>query len=268
MGIKASARSQRHGWVGRRGQDAPLCRVSNKGAKCLGKDDGIPLDDINAVMPDGSGGLWLGGSTALVRWRHGRVTETYPVKAPVSSLARTPDGALWVGLMSGGPGRGLQRLSDGVLSTFLTPHFDGSGVDVTSLMVDRDANLWAGTDASGVLRIHGDAVERYRQADGLSGDSVWALFEDREGLVWAGTTSGLDSFREPRVVTFSAVQGLGRTWRRASWPAGTARSGFPTTVRSTASAMGRSRPSAGTRVFRASRSPPCWKTAPATCGWE
>ena len=63
---------------------------------------------------------------------------------------------------------------------------------------------------SGVVRIHGDAVERYRQTDGLSGDSVWALSEDREGIVWAGTTSGIDSFRDPRVVTFSAVQGLGK----------------------------------------------------------
>ena len=162
------------------------------------------------MLPDGSGGLWLGGSTALVRWNRGGVSETYPVKASVSSLARTPDGTLWVGLFEEGPGLGLQQLRDGVLKTFVTPHFDGSTVSVTSLMVDRDGNLWVGTDAGGVVRIHGDAVERYRQTDGLSGDSVWALFEDREGIVWAGTTSGIDSFRDPRVVTFSAAQGLGK----------------------------------------------------------
>ena len=197
-------------WVGLRGQDAPLCNVSDHGVKCFGKNDGIPSSDINAVMPDGSGGLWLGGSTALVHWRRGGVSETYPVKAPISSLARTPGGTLWVGLLEEGPGLGLQQLSDGVLKTFVTRDFDGSKVSVTSLMVDRDGNLWVGTDARGVVRIHGDAVERYRQTDGLSGDSVWDLFEDREGIVWAGTTSGIDSFRDPRVVTFSAVQGLGK----------------------------------------------------------
>ena len=197
-------------WVGLRGQDAPLCNASDRGVKCFGKNDGIQLSDINAVMPDGGGGLWLGGSTALVHWRRGGVSETYPVKAPVSSLGRTPDGTLWVGLLEEGPGLGLQQLSDGVLKTFVTPHFDGSTVSVTSLMVDRDGSLWAGTDAAGVVRIRGGAVERYRQTDGLSGDSVWALFEDREGIVWAGTTSGIDSFRDPRVVTYSAVQGLGK----------------------------------------------------------
>ena len=197
-------------WVGLRGQDAPLCNVSDRGVKCFGKDDGVPLTDINAVVLDGSGGLWLGGSTALVHWRRGGVAETYPVKAAISSLALTPGGTLWVGLLQEGAGLGLQQLSGGVLRTFVTPHFDGSQFGVTSLMADRDGNLWVGTEAQGVVRIHGDAVERYRQTDGLSGDSVWALFEDREGIVWAGTTSGLDSFRDPRVVTFSAVQGLGK----------------------------------------------------------
>ena len=196
-------------WVGLRREDAPLCSASDHGVKCFGKNDGLPLSEINAVLPDGSGGLWLGGSTALVRWNRGGVSETYPVKAFISSLARKPDGTLWVGLFEEGPGLGLQQLRDGVLKTFATPHFDGSIVSVTSLMVDRDGNLWVGTDAGGVLR-SGDAVERYRQTDGLSGDSVWALFEDREGIVWAGTTSGIDSFRDPRVVTFSAVHGLGK----------------------------------------------------------
>ena len=47
------------------------------------------------------------------------------------------------------------------------------------------------------------------QTDGLSSDSVLALFEDREGIVWAVTTNGVDSFRDPRVTTFSAREGLG-----------------------------------------------------------
>ena len=197
-------------WVGRRLQDEPLCNVRGSQVKCFGKQDGIPLSDVFAVLADGGGGLWLGGSNSLVHWRGRRVLEAYPVEAPVSSLARTPGGTLWVGLVEGGPGRGLLALRDGVLKTFVSEHLDGGELGVTSLMVDRDGSLWVATDAIGVLRLQAGAVERYRQPDGLSGDSVWALFEDREGIVWAGTTNGLDSFRDPRVVTYSAAQGLGK----------------------------------------------------------
>ena len=68
-------------------------------------------------------------------------------------------------------------------------------------------------------------MEHYDHTNGLSGDSVYALFEDREGIVWAGTTSGVDSFRDPPVVTFSQVEGLGEIYQRASWPAEMARYG-------------------------------------------
>ena len=60
----------------------------------------------------------------------------------------------------------------------------------------------------------------------------------------------------------------GRTRRQGFWPAGTARSGLQTTARSTASPTAASRPFARALVFRVTKSLPCSKTAPATCGWE
>jgi len=197
-------------WVGLRGSDAPLCNVTEHDRKCFGKNDGIPIPAINAILADGSGGLWLGGSTALVHWHRRGVSETYPIKATVTSLAATHDGTLWVGILDQGPGLGLQQFKEGALKPFVTRTFDGSSISVTRLMVDRDGNLWVGTDAKGVFRIYGGAVEHYGHTEGLSGDSVWALLEDREGIVWSGSTSGIDSFRDPRVVTFSATEGLGK----------------------------------------------------------
>ncbi len=96
------------------------------------------------------------------------------------------------------------------MKPFVTPTFDGSKLSVTSLMFDRGGNLWVGTDAKGLFHIYGNTVEHYGHTEGLSGDSVWTLFEDREGIVWVGTTNGIDSFRDPRVTTFSALQGLGK----------------------------------------------------------
>lgn len=195
-------------WVGLRGSEAPLCRIRDGAVKCFGKAEGIPIAAINAVLPDGKGGYWLGGQTDLVHWQQSGVSETYPVKAMITSLALAADGTLWVGMLE--EGAGLAQLKEGAVRPFVTPTFDGSKPSVTSLLLDRDGNLWVSTDEKGIFRIHGNSVEHYTHTEGLSGDSAWDLFEDREGIVWAGTTSGVDGFRDPSVVTFSAVEGLGK----------------------------------------------------------
>jgi signal transduction histidine kinase/ligand-binding sensor domain-containing protein len=195
-------------WVGRRAADGPLCHVINAAVKCFGKADGIPISNVDAVLDDGNGGLWLGGEGELVHWHAGR-SEMYKLgKYDIFSLARGQEGSLWVGILA--EGLGLERLKDGVVKPFVTPTFDGNKLSVTSTLFDHDGNLWVGTDAKGLFRIHGNTVEHYTHTEGLSGDSVWALFEDQEGIVWVGTTSGIDSFRDPVVTTFSALQGLGK----------------------------------------------------------
>ena len=198
-------------WVAtHRGSYQPLCHVTQRSVMCFGKNDGIPISHVNSVLADGQGGFWLGGETDLVHWHQGGISKVYPVKSGVTGLARTTDGTVWVGIGEDGPGRGLELLKDGVLQPFATSTFDGSKLSVTSLIFDHDGNLWVGTDSKGLFRIHGNTVEHYGHTEGLSGDSVWALLEDREGIIWAGTTSGIDSFRDPRVTTFSSVEGLGK----------------------------------------------------------
>ena len=206
-------------WAVRGGQsisDAPLCHVTGSAVKCFGKADGIPISPVNSILADGKSGFWLGGQTSLVHWHDG-VSETYPIEglksnvgqSGIAGLARTPDGTLWVGILLAGPGRGLGRLTDGVFHPFVKPGFDGSKLAVHSMIVDRDGNLWIGTSNQGLFRVRGNVVDHYGQKDGLSSDNVAAVFEDREGIVWAATPDGIDKFRDPRVTSFTAVEGLG-----------------------------------------------------------
>ncbi len=187
-----------------RAPDAPLCRVTDRAFQCFGKADGIPISDIESILADGEGGFWLGGQTALVHWHRGNNSEMYRSEG-IQSLARGPDGSLWLGISEG---HGLEQFKAGAAKPFVTTPLDGSSVDIGTLMFDRDGNLWVGTTGKGLFRVHGNAVDHYDHTNGLSGDSVWALFEDREGMVWAGTTSGIDSFRDPRVATYSPTEGL------------------------------------------------------------
>ena len=198
------------------GSDAPLCRITGGAIKCFGKSDGLPISPVDSLLADGKGGFWLGGQTTLVHWHDG-VSETYPIEAlnsnggqvGISGLARDRDGDLWVGILAEGRGLGLCRLIGGIVKPFVTPTFDGSKVVVNAMIFDHDGNLWVGTAGKGIFRIQGSVVDHYQGTDGLSSDTVLALFEDREGIVWSVTTNGLDSFRDPSVSTFSAREGLG-----------------------------------------------------------
>ncbi|MFZ0705411.1 MAG: two-component regulator propeller domain-containing protein [Candidatus Korobacteraceae bacterium] len=207
-------------WITRasnRVSDAPLCHISDSAAKCFGKSDGIPIAPADAVLADGEGGFWVGGQTALVHWRAG-VSQVYPIEGlksnagdvGINSLVRGADGSLWVGIAAAGPGLGLGKLKDGLFRPFITPTFDGSELSVYDMMVDRDGSLWVASLGKGIFRIRGDVVENYGRTEGLSSDTVTALFQDREGIVWAATTNGIDSFRDPRIATFSASEGLGK----------------------------------------------------------
>ncbi len=177
----------------------------------------MPISPADTVLADGEGGFWVGGQTALVHWRAG-VSQTYPIEGlksnvgdiGVNSLARGPDGSLWVGIAAAGPGLGLGQLSDGVFRPFVAPNFDGSKISVYDMIFDGDGSLWVASLGKGIFRIRGDVVEHYGRTEGLSSDTASVLFEDREGIVWAATTDGIDSFRDPRIVTFSAVEGLGK----------------------------------------------------------
>jgi signal transduction histidine kinase/ligand-binding sensor domain-containing protein len=198
------------------GSDAPLCRITDGAIKCFGKSDGLPISPVDSLLADGKGGFWLGGQTTLVHWHNG-VSETYPIEAlnsnagqvGISGLARDRDGDLWVGILAEGRGLGLCRLIGGIVKPFVTPTFDGSKVVVSAMIFDHDGNLWVGTAGKGIFRIHGSVVDHYQGTDGLSSDTVLALFEDREGIVWSVTTNGIDNFRDPSVSIFSAREGLG-----------------------------------------------------------
>lgn len=206
-------------WLVRGGNmvsDAPLCHATDRAVTCFGKADGVSISPADALLPDEAGGFWLGGQTTLLRWRAG-ASETYSVESLKSnagnngivSLARDPDGTLWVGILATGPGRGLGQWRNGAFTPFRTPTFDGTAVPVYATIVDHDGNLWVGTNGKGLFRIHAGSVDHYGRGDGLSSDSVQTLFEDRTGIVWAVTPSGIDSFRDPPITTFSASEGLG-----------------------------------------------------------
>ena len=193
----------------------PLCKVAGNDVQCYDKSEGVPFSYAEPLLEDALGNLWIGSSTALLRWKTGFGTSLSPKLAKsneglrgVAALALGPNGSLWVGLGRKGAGLGLQRFDNGRWTSFRTANFDGDKISVASLYRDTENTLWVGTDNQGIYRIRGDEVDHFTSADGLSDDTVNAFLEDREGNMWMLTTRGVESFRNLKVISITAHEGL------------------------------------------------------------
>jgi len=199
--------------------DRVLCQATDTKIRCFGKAEGITIHVPSSFIPDGKGGFWIGGDTSLLHWKMGAAPEIYSFQQlqsnvgqiGIHSLLEDSDGSLWVGIMAAGPGLGLERFRNGVLTPVALPNFDGTKVFIHGMIEDSDKNLWIATFGNGVYRIHGQTVDHFGRADGLSSDTVFDLYEGDDGTVWAATSDGIDNFRDLPVTTFSSFKGLGPT---------------------------------------------------------
>src|SRR5580692_3246121 len=198
--------------------DRVLCQATDTKIRCFGKAEGITLLVPASLISDGKGGFWIGSDTSLLHWKIGAAPEIYSPQQlqsnvgqiGVHSLVESSDGTLFVGIMAAGPGLGLEKFRDGVLTPVVLLNFDRSKFAISALFEDSDKNLWIATYGNGIYRIHGQAVDHFGRTDGLSSDSVLDLYEGGDGIVWATTSDGIDNFRDLPVTTFSASEGFGQ----------------------------------------------------------
>jgi len=185
-----------------------LCEIHGDHVECHG-DNGEPGAGAISLHEDRAGQLWVGTAgrdNGLWRWRPG-APKFYPLPQQangIRGLAEDADGALLISLDGG-----VRRFVDG--ETALAYPFSSSTrqFQFGFQLRDRDGSLWLGnTSGRGLVHSHSGMTDAFASSDGISGDSVRALFEDREGNIWVATIDGLDRFCDVPVATYSSKQGL------------------------------------------------------------
>jgi signal transduction histidine kinase/ligand-binding sensor domain-containing protein/CheY-like chemotaxis protein len=171
-------------------------------------DDAVRPSTVNAVLEGGTGELWLGMTMGLLRLQGGhQVLYTIADGLPfndVTALARGQDGAIWIGLRSGG----LARFRDGRIESFTGA--DGLPDDfVRAIYEDHEHNVWVGTNAGGFSRLHSTPFRTVSKRDGLPVDVTRAVFESQDGSMWVGTHAhGLTRIRDGVVTQWTTQDGL------------------------------------------------------------
>jgi ligand-binding sensor domain-containing protein len=196
-------------WVGTRGGGLNLFRDERFTAYTT--RDGLPGDQVTAMAEDPRGGLWIGTTQGLARFEQGRITA-YTTRdglphEKVNALCVDSAGELWVGT-----GGGLCRFQQGRFVVEDLP----TQSSVTALFEDRQHNLWVGTHGKGLFLRRGGRFLPYTVRDGLSSDTVLALYQDpteEDGDIWIGTVDGgLCQLREGRFTTYTTEDGLPHNW--------------------------------------------------------
>jgi signal transduction histidine kinase/ligand-binding sensor domain-containing protein len=190
-----------------------LCRVGGSQIQCYSPANGAD-PWATGLTSDQSGSLWIGSNT-IYRWKSGSSTtylgkndKLYSGLTQVPALASDPDGSVFIALQGSGKHLGLHQIVNGALKTYSVPGMDGSSLDIQAILVDRDENLWIGTNNDGLYHVHGGVADHFSSADGLSSNSVENLFEDREGDIWVVNSKGIDRFHDLPVTNLSTQEGL------------------------------------------------------------
>ena len=180
-----------------------LIRVEAGGVRTELAAEGVPAD-VRALAVGPTGAAWLADIAGRLYRREGAgfvaVAGPPPDGERPRSLALARDDVVWLGMT-----RGLLRGQAGAWTRELADE-----EDVLALHEDRRGDLWAATQARGVLRRGRDGRwERHDRATGLGNDFVHALLEDLEGGLWIGTQdAGAQRLSALPFVTFTRRDGL------------------------------------------------------------
>jgi diguanylate cyclase (GGDEF)-like protein len=170
--------------------------------------ESLPDDQIQAVLHDRTGLLWVGGRHGLARGPAGtgrfvalKLSPPGGAEPEVSHLLQDRSGRIWVGTRQNGA-YVIDPQGASVTAVALSDS-DGTDVTGTEIMAMTEApggKIWLGTFGYGIIEVDGATLKARRirhdplVPGSLDSDTVYAMFRDHSGLVWLGTTLGVSQY--------------------------------------------------------------------------
>src|SRR5262249_3256098 len=163
-----------------------LCGLADGRIAC---DSGRVLaSGVFGLFEDRNGARWAGVRNGVWRWKPDPAPFVWSDEPNgIQGMADGDNGAL---LMST---RGeVKRLVGGRVETAYRFPESSRRFQAPRMLRDRDGGLWVGTLGGGLVHMHRGRTDVFAHRDGLSSDTVRAIYQDREGNVWVATDGGLD----------------------------------------------------------------------------
>ncbi len=174
-------------WFGDDSKGVVVLNPDGTQAMTFSTANGLPGDNVQAIVVDLSGRVWIGTDQGLAKVENDVLEVVFGADSPelpnkyIRALAVDSSGALLIGTFTGVVSYDGTKTS--LLLDFLKAGF--SEARLTTLAVAPDNRVWIGTD-KGLLVPTGSGWELLTTADGLLTNYISALHVDSYGAVWVG----------------------------------------------------------------------------------
>lgn len=159
-----------------------------------GVEQGLPQSQVQAIIQDNDGNLWVGTLAGLTKY-NGKSFTSYTKKDGlaedwVTSSYKDKSGNLWFGHWAGSVSRYNYKLKE-----FENLHLEAYTrfKKITSITEDNTSRLWIATEGAGIFIY--DPVRNMMLSlstkDGLSSNNTYSIKQDEQGNIWIATDNGI-----------------------------------------------------------------------------
>ena len=203
-----------------------LCRMDPHGSRVYSKEIGLPGRDLQVILKDGAGNLWVRAKNGGVfEWPAGKARFERPkLPFPSENLGGVPAVDSGGRILLTTPGGLLIGRENGWEKIDRAAGLRGT---VYSVFEDRQHSLWIGTAGLGLTQWRGYREwESYSEQSGLTGDVAYEVLPNTDGSLWVATEAGMVhavrtrfgmSFNKVPGFTGFAVHSLKRTLNGNLW---------------------------------------------------
>lgn len=200
-------------------QSGGLFRYDNLSISQFTTGDGLSSMNIQSILNDREGNLWLNHVTSLGKYNgnsftsyNGFIRKQLKLSNEIHCLFEDNQENIWVGTW----GKGIKIFDGESFEDIRIPirnpgifHDPAQQGFVTCIIQDHKGNIWYGTFGKGLIRLKDSIAMQYdRDAKALNLD-VQSLFEDNSGVIWIGTREkGLCRFDGKSFTIFNSDHGL------------------------------------------------------------
>ena len=177
-------------WMGSQDKGLNVYHTIDSSLNYLNERDGLPKNDVRAIMEDSWGNIWIGTSGGGVSKYAGQTFEHLDQSNGLNedyiySIAEDSSKQLWIAAYN----KGINIITDSSIIA-LNARTGFKDVKVKAMFKDREDRMWVGTEGSG-LALQDSLGFKYftTREDGLAGNWIRVITQDISGHIWVGTAS-------------------------------------------------------------------------------